>query len=67
MRCFHCKKEITDESKKVFLAPDFDPVCDTTCERAYKSQMNRDLTAFGTMTDREFYSWMGAPELYNEP
>ena len=65
MRCFHCKKEIKDESKKVFLVPDFDVVCDENCKRAYEEQMNRDLTAFDTMSDKEFYDWMDVPELYS--
>lgn len=67
MRCFHCKKKIKDESKRVFLAPDFDVVCDEACKRAYEKQRDQDLTAFATMSDREFYGWMGVPELYREP
>ena len=49
----------------VVLIPDGDVVCDENCKRAHEEQMSRDMTALSTMSDKEFYNWMGHPELYS--
>jgi hypothetical protein len=38
MRCFHCYKEIEDESNMVLISVDGDFVCNKVCEKEYKKE-----------------------------
>lgn len=53
MNCMFCKRQIPHNG--IIMSSDGDFVCDIVCQEAFYREMN----AISSMTDEEFYSWMG--------
>lgn len=56
MKCFNCKKEITDESKSIHLC-DGDFVCDENCKKEYREKRYEFFNNIGN--DEWYKNYMG--------
>lgn len=62
MKCTYCRKEINEYKEEYELFG-----CDGDfIHKKCKPLINKEMDRLATMSNKEFYSWMGAGEIFND-